>query len=360
MPPLKTDEGLAYSHEGKAEALKQRFFVPNPPPVPQKLPDDPPHHPARPMPALISEAVGKLLAKMSNISAPGASGYTWQCLKWLWNCDRQCIMTLIEACISVGHHPAEGKNAIICIIPKPGQADYSLPKIFRPISLLDCLGKLIEKVVAHLFYQEIITHDLLPTNQFGGWVASSTLDAGLCLMHDAQTAHAAGLCSGVLLFDICGFFDNVNRARLAQVVEDLGFAPSLVAWTRSFISERTVQLCFNSLLSDPFESNVGTPQGSPVSPVLSVLYTSSLLHKVRNWQHLSLSMYVNDGLLFACGNTWEEVTENLTRGYIECAAWLESSGLVIEPDKTKLLFFRQQQDQLEPPGGILLPSPSNA
>ena len=71
-------------------------------------------------------------------------------------------------------------------------------------------------------------------------------------------------------------------------------------------------------------------------------------------------MYVNDGLLFACGNTWEKVTENLTRGYIECAAWLESSGLAIEPDKIELLFFRQQQDQLEPPGGILLPSPSNA
>ncbi len=46
-------------------------------------------------------------------------------------------------------------------------------------------------------------------------------------------------------------------------------------------------------------------------------------------------MYINDGLLFACGNTWEKVTENLTRGYIECAAWLESSGLVIELDKTK-------------------------
>ncbi len=164
--------------------------------------------------------------------------------------------------------------------PKTGPGRLLPPEIFCPISLLDCLSKLIEKVVAHLFYQEIITHDLLPTNQFGGWVASLTLDIGLCLMHDTQTVHAAGLRSGVLLFDIHGFFDNVNRARLVQVVEDLGFAPSLVAWTHSFLSEHTVQLHFNGLLSDPFESNVGTPQGSPVSLVLSVLYTSSLLHKV--------------------------------------------------------------------------------
>jgi len=71
------DEGLAYSHEGKAEALKQHFFVPNPPPVPQKLPDDPPHHPACLVLALTSKVVGKLLAKTSNTLALGASGYTW-------------------------------------------------------------------------------------------------------------------------------------------------------------------------------------------------------------------------------------------------------------------------------------------
>ena len=33
------------------------------------------------------------------------------------------------------------------IIPKPNKASYDIPKIFRPITLLNTLGKLIEKII---------------------------------------------------------------------------------------------------------------------------------------------------------------------------------------------------------------------
>ena len=70
------------------------------------------------------------------------------------------------------------------MVPKPHYIDYSLAKNFCPVSLLECMGKIIEKLMACLFYSEIIRHDLLPTNQFGGRMASSILDTGLSLMHD--------------------------------------------------------------------------------------------------------------------------------------------------------------------------------
>jgi hypothetical protein len=46
-------------------------------------------------------------------------------------------------------------------------------------------------------YSEIIVHDLIPTNQYGGRMASSTLETGLTLTHDIQVAHAAGLRTGL-------------------------------------------------------------------------------------------------------------------------------------------------------------------
>ena len=115
-------------------------------------------------------------------------------------------------------------------------------------------------------------------------MASSTLDTGLTLTHDIQVTHMAGLWTGLLLFDIQGFFDNVNRNRLVQVVADLGFAPELVAWTCSFLANHSVRLKFNSCMSNPFLSEVGTPQGSPISPVLSVLYMHALLRKACSEQ----------------------------------------------------------------------------
>ena len=74
---------------------------------------------------------------------------------------------------------------------------------------------------------------LIPTTQFSSHNASSTLDAGLTLLHDIQSAHQAQLYTGLLLFDIQGFFNNMNHDRLVQVFADLGFAPELVNWCHS-------------------------------------------------------------------------------------------------------------------------------
>ena len=81
----------------------------------------------------------------------------------------------------------------MCVILKPKRADYSLAKNFRPISLLECLGKLLEKVMAKIIYGDMTKHSLVPTTQFGGRNASSTLDARLTLLHDIQAARQMGL-----------------------------------------------------------------------------------------------------------------------------------------------------------------------
>ena len=101
---------------------------------------------------------------------------------------------------------------MVCVIPKPKQADYMMAKNYHPISLLKCMGKLLEKVVAHLIYSNLTNFSLVPTNQYGGQVSSSMLDMGLALLHDIQSAQKASLKAGLLLFDIQGFFDNINHS----------------------------------------------------------------------------------------------------------------------------------------------------
>lgn len=280
-------------------------------------------------------------------------------IKWTWEANAECVTDLLTACLKAGHHPKLWKEATVCVIPKPKRADYSLAKNFRPISLLECLGKLLEKLVAKLIYSDMTKHSLVPTTQFGGRNSSSTLDAGLTLVHDIQSAHQAGLRTGLLLFDIQGFFDNVNHERLVTVFANLGFAPELVKWCRSFLVDRTVRLKFNGQTSDPFGFAVGTPQGSPVSPVLSIIYTSPLLHKSREWNKSSLGMYIDDGAIFACGRTWDEIEQAMRAGYSTCVEWLTRAGLNAEPDKTELIFFRKGREKVTPPPHIHLPLPTH-
>ena len=102
---------------------------------------------------------------------------------------------------------------------------------------------------------------------------------------------------------------------------------------------------------------MGVPQGSPLSPVLSITYTSSLLHKMRDWNNSSLGMYVDDGILFACAAEWAEVARLLRARYSVCEEWLCRSGLAIEPDKTEVLFFQKpyERNPLPAPLRLILP-----
>jgi len=67
------------------------------------------------------------------------------------------------------------------ILPKPNKANYSLPKSYRVISLLNCLGKVLEKILATRLSYLAETGDLLQDSQIGGRKQKSALDACLLL-----------------------------------------------------------------------------------------------------------------------------------------------------------------------------------
>ena len=324
-----------------AGLLSLCFFTEESLDIPNTFEDDPEPQSPRPFHAFKAGELEEILKQMKNNSTPGTSGIGWFLLKRGWPFVGELLANTFISCIKLAHHLPRWKEAKVVVIPKPDKADYSLAKVHRPISLLEAMSKLMEKVVAKCMQHDIVAHELIPTNQFGGRMHSSCLDTGMTLIHDVQTAHMAGLKAGILLFDVRGFFDNVNHNRLASILDRLGYAPELVRWSRAFLKDRKVRLSFNNITSEERGQLVGVPQGFPLSPVLSITYTSSLLHKMRNWSNSSLGMYVDDGILFACATEWAEVTRLLQARYSVCEEWLQRSGLAIEPDKTEVLFFQK-------------------
>jgi hypothetical protein len=351
------DGKLSFNHEVMADTLSRQFFTEDRDTIPEHFPDDPPPCTARPFPPFNEDELFALLKAAANKLAPGSLGIGWDLMKKGWSHMSELLTNIYNACITTGHHPTRWKEATVVVIPKADKPDYLAAKAYRPILLLENLSKLLEKAVAKRLQHDIVTHELIPTNQFGGRTHSLCLDAGLTLIHNVQTAHANGLKVGILLFDVRGFFDNVNHARLVALIKNMGFIPNLAQWTVSFLANRKVHLRFNNITSDQREQPVGVPQGSLLSPVLSIAYTSPLLSKMGRWNNSSLGMYIDDGILFACAEEWTDVERLLRARYTVCDEWLRRSGLAIEPDKTELLFFQKpyKHNPMPPPSQLLLP-----
>jgi len=89
------------------------------------------------------------IAKYSNKLALSPDKLTWRHIGLIVK-DMMCLKNIIDitnACFEVRHWPPHFKSSTTIIIPKPNKLSYNSPKSFRPIILLNTLGKLIEKVI---------------------------------------------------------------------------------------------------------------------------------------------------------------------------------------------------------------------
>jgi hypothetical protein len=103
-----------------------------------------------------------------NLSAAGLSGLGYCTVKWIIKVAGAQLLNLYNACMRMCRHPTCWKQELMAVVPKPQKADMSSPKSYRPISLIECLSKVLEKMVATRMQINIAAHGLLPNNQFGG------------------------------------------------------------------------------------------------------------------------------------------------------------------------------------------------
>ena len=142
---------------------------------------------------------------------------------------------------------------------------------------------MIEKVVAELLSDEAERRGLLRDGQFGSRKGRSAVDAAAITVNRAHAGWMDHHKTGVLLMDIKPAFPSVAKGRLVNLMKVRQMDGDLIQWLKSFLSDRTVEIIIkgNDMERHPVEE--GVPQGSAVSPILFVIYTSGLFRWVEDY-----------------------------------------------------------------------------
>jgi len=330
----------ATSPEEVNQALLRHFFPPKPLPiVPSIL------RPYKGCDPLLPGQITAALRKCSSSSAPGPDTIPYSVWKRVHLTAPRLLTDLLGPLLKFGYHPVWMKKANGIVLDKPGKPSYDSPASFRVIVLLQTVSKILERGVASCLSLTARTLKLVHSNQCGSLPALSSSDAAISLVDTDRTLQRPGLTVSTLFLDIKGGFDNINASILCSSLKKAGVPHYMVSWLGSFRSQRTCRLLFQGSPKTFSPVQVGTPQGSPISPLLFVMYVASLHIQIP--RGLSLS-FVDDFALSAASTSYRTNIRTLQRAYGRIRARAGAREVGFSVPKTELIHWRTPL-QREPP-----------
>ena len=285
---------------------------------------------------LTSNEVKTAIFTSSPSKSPGPDLVSFQAIQSAYSVIPEILNSLYRALFSLGYHPRPWREAVGIILKKLNKPDYSSPKAYRIISLLNCLGKVLEKLFAtRLSYLANTSPNLLHTSQLGGRKQRSSIDAALSLVNYIEESRARGKrVTSTVFLDIRGAFDHVDKGILLGKIREIGLPPSLHSWVSYFLSSRNLQLFFNNYLSPIGPVNTGIPQGSPISPILFLILVSSLTQE----QAFQVS-YIDDFSLSTSSTSPEKNLSILKKAIQSLFQVASQLGVIFDSGKTELIHF---------------------
>ena len=171
------------------------------------------------------------------------------------------LQALFNHTLSAGYFPETYKTAILKFIPK-SNTDPTNPINYRPISLLEVTGKILEKIINKRLRNTKEECHNLPHNQHGYRVGRGT-DTAITTIYEtiAHYTSQKDQCY-IILRDVSKAFDKVWHEGLKYKLLHLNLPDTLTRLICTFITNRTAKIKIGTYLGPPIQLLSGVPQGS--------------------------------------------------------------------------------------------------
>ena len=287
-----------------------------------------------------SKEVKWIIRHLKNRKAPGPDGINNRVLKELPDSAVKVISTIINAILALKHFPPRWKEAKIVLLPKPGKTRTD-PRNYRPISLLNPLSKLAEKIIFKRFSLQIKNNGIIRNEQHGFRPKHSTTTQLIRHITNIRRGFRGKRSTAGLYLDIERAFDKVWHSGLIRKLAVAVIDDVYIHLINNYLSGRTFFTSVNNNASTVREIRAGVPQGSILGPLLFNLHINDMPH-LSQYNNSQLHIYADDTLITGQSLRPEYAVRQIQRNVALLEPWLTKWRIKINVNKCQAVLYTRR------------------
>ena len=225
-------------------------------------------------------------------------------------------------------------------ITKPGKHNSVDASKYRPISLLNIGGKVLEKALINRINYHVYSTEYLNHNQYGFTPQTSTIDAVMAVTEFIEEGFRTGEVTVTVSLDVEGAFNSAWWPSVLKNLKDSGCPRNLYNLTKSYFSQRIATLSTNIKLERIVTK--GCPQGSYLGPGLwNILYNSLLNLQFSN--RTKVIAFADDLILLTRAKTVREAENIANIELSKISAWAKDNKTRFNDQKSKVMLMTRRK-----------------
>lgn len=285
----------------------------------------------------IIEEVETAVEKLRGKKAPGPDGLGSETVKVLFHIAPDYCVNVFNSLLSDGIFPRIWKKADLVLIEK-GKKDACGQMTYRPVCLLDALGKVMEDLLRGRLIEEIDENGGLAENQYGFRARRSTIDAMKKVITFAEEAKRKRKLCAMVLLDVKNAFNSMPWKGIIDELKRRNVSEYITRIFCSYFQDRELRVADNTVLN----LSCGVPQDSKVGPTLWNIYYDSVL-RLSLPPNTNTITYADDLVVITCGETKEELESEVNTAICIIGEWMKDHNLKIAPQKTEVVLLRSKR-----------------
>ena len=244
------------------------------------------------------------------------------------------LTNIFNLSISTGIVP--DKLKIAKVIPIYKKQDKEVFSNYRPVSLLPCFSKILERLVFDRCLDYINNNTILNDKQFGFRPKHSTYMAIAQLVNKINSAVERKETTIGIFLDLSKAFDTIDHDILLAKLEYYGFRGIVQTWFKSYLNNRKQYVSYNLCNSSLKDMTCGVPQGSILGPLLFILYVNDI---TATSNILDFILFADDTTItFSHANIINQM-DVVNNELIKISSWFKANKLSVNATKTNYMIL---------------------